>query len=76
MQQINHQMFLRFLDMNLNCLAINYHVVMQNPISYILTLEFDYFVISLQGDLHFEEIKIVLKWPRQSIPPVKSSLIP
>ena len=47
MQQINHQMFLRFLDMNLNCLAIKYHVVMQNPISYILTLEFDYFVISL-----------------------------
>ena len=31
----------------------------------MLTLDFDYFVISLNRAPHFKEIKIVYKWPRK-----------
>lgn len=31
----------------------------------MLTLDFDYFVISLNLNLNFKEIKIVYKWPRK-----------
>lgn len=41
-QQINQQIFLNPLD--ITCLVIIYHLVMKNR--YILTLNFDYFVIS------------------------------
>ena len=41
-QQINQQIFLN--PLGIICLAIIYHLVMKNP--YILTLKFDYFVIS------------------------------
>ena len=53
-QQINHHIFLKFL--NMICLAIKYWLVMKKR-PYILTLEYDYFVVSLYGTLHLKGSK-------------------